>query len=217
VTTTERSRATRTALESAALAALRTDGLAGLSARTVAERAGQNQALIFYHFGTLGGLVDAAARRSVEESTQRYRKRLGRVASFAELLAVGRRLHERERELGNVRVMAQLLAGAQRDPALAETARYCLGRWQAEIEPVVGRLLAGSPLALIVEPAPLARTISAGFVGLELYEAADPDGAGSALDAVERLGILVEAMEDLGPVGRRAVRAVLRRARKRRK
>lgn len=191
MTTTERSRTTRHALESAALDTLRSAGVAGL--------------------------VDAAARRSVEESAGRYRDRLAGVQTFGELLEVGRALHEHERALGNVRVMAQLLAGAQRDAALAATARYCLDRWHAEIEPVVRRALVGSPLALLVEAPQLARTISAGFLGVELYEAADPAAAGAALDTLQRLGVLVEAVEDLGPVGRRAVRSVLRRAHRRRK
>jgi AcrR family transcriptional regulator len=211
-TGTERSRATRESLQAAALDTLRTEGVAGLSARVVADRAGQNQALIFYHFGSVGGLVDAACRASVEQSTGRYRAELAAAASFGQLLDVGRRLHDQERELGNVRVMAQLLAGAQQDSALAETARFCLQRWHAEIEPTVRRLLTGSPLELIVEPSALARTISAGFVGLELYEGVDPDGARGAVDALQRLGVLVEAVDDLGPIARRALRTTLRRA-----
>lgn len=212
MTVTERSRATREKLEDAALNVLQAEGIAGLSARTVADRAGQNQALIFYHYGTLAGLIDAACRRSAEVSTARYRDQLAQVATFADLLAVGRRLHEQERELGNVRVMAQLLAGAQQDDALAATARFCLERWQGEIEPVVRRLLRDSPLALVVDAPALARTISAGFVGIELYEGADPDGARDALEALQRLGAVLEAIDDLGPVGRRALRSVLRRA-----
>jgi ribosomal protein S11 len=39
----------------------------------------------------------------------------------------------------------------------------------------------------------------------------DADGAHAALAALERLGVLVEAVDDLGPVARRAVRARLRR------
>ena len=39
-------------------------------------------------------------------------------------------------------------------------------------------LLAGSPLAEVADPAGLARAISAGFIGLELYEGVDPAGAG---------------------------------------
>ena len=113
---------TRTRLLVAAIETLRVDGIAGLSARTIATRAGANQALVFYHFKTVSGLVDAAVRASVDESVEYYRRRFAAVTSLVQLLAAGRELHERERATGNVAVMAQLMAGAQRDPALRDTA-----------------------------------------------------------------------------------------------
>jgi AcrR family transcriptional regulator len=192
---------------------LRTDGIAGLSARTIAKRAEVNQALIFYHFGTLPTLVDAAVRRAVDDSVAVYRDRFAEVTSLVELLRVGRELHERERAAGNVAMMAQLMAGAQRDEVLGSAARYAMERWNGEIETVVRRLLAGSPLAEVTDPPGIARAISAGFIGLELYEGVDPAGASRALAALEQLGVLVEVIDDLGAVARRAVRSRLRRAR----
>ena len=88
-----------------------------------------------------------------------------------------------------------------------------MSRWNAEIELTVRRLLKGSPLADLADPAGLARAISAAFIGLELYEGADPAGAGAALDALEQLGVLIEVVDDLGAVARRAMRTRLRRAR----
>lgn len=211
-TSTPRGRATREQLQAAALETLRVEGIAGLSARVIADRAGLNQALIFYHFGSVAGLVDAACRDSATRSVAEHRERLASADTFARLLAAGRELHDYERETGNVAVMAQLMAGAQQDAELAATARFCLGCWQAEVETAVRRLLTGSPLELVIDPAALSRTISAGFLGLELYEGVDPDGARLALESLQRLGALVEAVDDLGPVARRAVRARLRKA-----
>jgi AcrR family transcriptional regulator len=51
---------TKQRLIDGALQAIRTHGIAGVSARTVAARAGVNQALVFYHFGTLDNLLAAA-------------------------------------------------------------------------------------------------------------------------------------------------------------
>ena len=107
---------------------LKQEGIAGLSARAVADRAGVNQALVFYHFGTVVDLVDQACRAVSDEAAASYREEFGQVTSLSELLELGRGLHERERAVGNITVMAQLLAGAQRDKTLAETARYALGR-----------------------------------------------------------------------------------------
>ena len=51
---------TRDKLLDAAAEMLATEGLTGLSARTVAARAGVNQALVFYHFGSVAELVESA-------------------------------------------------------------------------------------------------------------------------------------------------------------
>ncbi|HZE30698.1 MAG TPA: hypothetical protein VE198_04585 [Actinoallomurus sp.] len=53
----------------------------------------------------------------------------------------------------------------------------------------------------------LARAVAAAFIGIELYEGADPRGAGSALDALDHLGAVLEAFGNLGPVAIRALRA----------
>ena len=51
---------TRDALIEAAIAVLRESGFASASARRIAQRAGCNQALVFYHFGTVNDLLVAA-------------------------------------------------------------------------------------------------------------------------------------------------------------
>jgi AcrR family transcriptional regulator len=205
---------TKAKLLTAAAESLRTDGIAGISARAIATRAEVNQALVFYHFGTVAELIDAAIRQAVEDSAAFYREQLDAVTSLSELLKVGRGLHDRERAVGNVAMMAQLMSGAQTDPALAAAAKYAMDRWTLEIESVVRRVLRGNPLADIADPAGVARAICAGFIGLELYEGVDPDGAALALNSLEQLGILVDVIDDLGPVARRALRAKLRANRK---
>jgi AcrR family transcriptional regulator len=205
---------TREKLLRATQDALVQEGIAHLSARTVATRAGVNQALVFYHFGTVSELVEAAARALSEESMAHYREQFDAVDSLSGLLALGEEVHAHERTAGNVAVMAQLMSGAQRDEVLARAARYAMDLWREEVEAVVRRVLEPSPLADVIEPAGLARALSAAFIGLELYEGVDADGAAGALAALGRLGVLVEAVDDLGPVARRAVRARLRRGAK---
>jgi AcrR family transcriptional regulator len=191
----------------AAAESLREDGIAGLSARNIANRAHVNQALIFYHFGTVGELIEAACRQAVDDSAAFYREQFAAVSSLNELLTLGRRLHERERATGGVAMMAQLMSGAQTDPTLTSAANYAMARWNVEIESVVRRVMRENPLSEFTDPAGLARAISAGFIGLELYEGVDPEGAEQALAALEALGGLLEVVDGLGPVLRRAVRA----------
>ncbi|HVA09078.1 MAG TPA: helix-turn-helix domain-containing protein, partial [Acidimicrobiales bacterium] len=52
-----RSVGTRRLLVDAAIETLKSEGYAGASARAIAERAGSNQGLIFYHFGSVANLL----------------------------------------------------------------------------------------------------------------------------------------------------------------
>jgi len=194
-----------------ALRTLVEQGIAKTSARAVAAAAGVNQALIFYHFGSVDDLLSAACRHGAERRVARHRERLRAVGSLSELLAFGREMHEEERAAGHVAVLGQLLAGAQTHPRLAPATAAGLDLWIEEIERVLRRVLAGGPLDGIVDPAGLARALAASFVGMELYEGVDPGGAGAALDALEHLGGLMAALDELGPVTQKAVRYALRR------
>jgi AcrR family transcriptional regulator len=203
---------TKQRLVEGAVQAVRTHGIAGVSARTVAAAAGVNQALVFYHFGTVDELLATAMRAATAERVTTYRERFAAVRSLRELLDLGRALHAEERRQGNVAVLAQLLAGAQTEATLAEPVAAALRQWTDELEAVLRRVLTGSPLADLADPVGLARAVSAAFIGLELYEGVDPAGATAALDALEQLAVLVDVVDDLGPLARRALRSHARRA-----
>jgi AcrR family transcriptional regulator len=202
---------TRQRLIDGTIETVRTHGLVGTSARTIAATAGVNQALVFYHFGSVNDLLKAACLTATQASVTRFAEQLDGVTDLRQLLALGRTVHAEERGRGNVMVLAQMLAGAQTDPDVAETTATALRLWIAPIEGALTRLLAGSPVAELLDTAGLARAVSAGFIGLELYEGVAPDEAGAALDALDRLAVLVEVVDDLGPVARRALRGKLRR------
>ena len=203
---------TRERLLDAAAAALAEDGVAGVSARSVAGRAEVNQALVFYHFPSVAGLLDAAVRRSVDLAVASYRDRFADITTLAELLAVGRDLHESERRAGNVLQMAQVMAGAMRDETLAGAGRYAMDRWCAEVGNMLTRVLPATPLAGLVDPAGLARAVAAGFIGLELYDGVDAEAAASALASLDAIGALLSAFDGLPPVAVRGVRSRARRS-----
>ncbi len=203
---------TRERLLAGAIATLRDKGIAGVSARSIAAAAGVNQALVFYHFGTVEELVVAACQSSTQARVSLYSDQFAEVASLRELLTVGQSMHEIERAAGNTQVLAQVLAGAQTNPTLAEAARQAVGLWIAEIEQTLQRVLADSPIKAALDIPGLARAIAAAFIGLELYEAADPDSTKHAMDALAQVAVLTDVLDDLGPVARRALRNRLRRS-----
>lgn len=201
---------TRERLIHGAIETIRRNGIAGTSARTIATTAGVNQALIFYHFGTVHELLAAACLAATRARVEPFQARLDEVASVRELLALGRELHAEERALGNVTVLAQLLAGAQSDPQLAEATSAALHLWIVPIERTLHRLLVRPPLDKILDIPGTARAVCAGFIGLELFEGVDPAGTQAALDTLDRMAALIDVVDDLGPVARRALDSKLR-------
>ncbi|MBF8194578.1 TetR family transcriptional regulator [Nonomuraea sp. K274] len=203
---------TRQRLIDGAIETIRERGITGTSARTIAAAAGVNQALVFYHFGSVPELLRQACLAATEARVAPFLARMDQVGSLRELLALGRELHAEERAAGNVTVLAQFLAGAQADPELAAATSAALHLWIDALERTLDRLLAGSPVAELTDTPGLARTVAAAFIGLELFEGVDPEGGQSALDALDRLAVLTEVIDDLGPIALRALRAKLRRS-----
>ncbi|WP_221246325.1 TetR family transcriptional regulator [Actinoplanes campanulatus] len=195
-----------------ALAALREHGVTGVSARTIAAAAGANQALVFYHFGSVDDLLSAACEQATRQRVDAFAERFAAVGSLRELLQVGRELHDEELAMGNVSVLAQMLAAAQSGERLAAPTAAALRMWIDEIETVLQRLLAGSPVAEVADIPGLARAVGAAFVGIELYEGVDRDGAHRALDALDQLAVLVEVVDELGPLARRALKSKIKKA-----
>lgn len=206
---------TKAKLLAGTLQALTERGIAGTSARTIAAAAGVNQALVFHHFGSVDGLLAAACRHGAEQRVALYRDRLAQVRDLSELLALARELHAAEKAAGHLSVLGQLLAGAQTQPRLAPATAAGLSLWTDELERVLARVLAGTPISEFIDTGGLAKAIAAGFVGLELYEGVDPEGAAGALDALDQLAALAGILNELGPILQRAVRSRLRRNQKR--
>ena len=61
----------------------------------------------------------------------------------------------------------------------------------------------------------LARAVCAAFVGLELYDGVDRSAAGRRCRPLDQLAVLIEIVDDLGPIARRALRARVNRATRR--
>lgn len=203
---TPRAEETRARLRAAALSVVREKGVGGASARVIAAAAEVNQALIFYHFDSVSELIESASNEAVEARVELYRAAFADVTSLAGLLAVARQVHEQERQAGSMTVMAQIMAGAQRDPVLARAGRHAVAAWTDEVDQVLQRVLAASPLGSLIDSTGLSQLVSAAFMGIELYHGADPEAADLAFGAIERLNTVLSALEELGPASQRALR-----------
>jgi AcrR family transcriptional regulator len=168
---------TRARIVDAALDALRANGIAGISARTIARHGGFNQALIFYHFGSVEGLLVAVARRESERRSALYAPALREVSSLLELVAVARRLHDEEFAGGSVAALTQMLAGAVGSEELAQGIWEALEPWMALVRETIGRLLADmGPYGDALSADDLTAAVTALFLGIELLTGLDPNG-----------------------------------------
>ena len=87
---------TKARLIEACRACLQEEGIAGTSARAIARHGDLNQALVFYHFGSVDGLLQATAREDSARRAALYAERLEGVDTLAALIAVGRAIHDVE-------------------------------------------------------------------------------------------------------------------------
>ncbi len=116
-------KATDQAIVKAALATVRDEGFAGASSRAIARRGGFNQALIFYHFGSLENLLLTALRQTSEERLAIYHEIVDPITRLDELIPAMADLWSEDYGAGHVRIVAQMIAGSANRPELAATRR----------------------------------------------------------------------------------------------
>src|SRR5262249_41676665 len=131
----------------ATLATLRDEGIVGTTARAIARTGGFNQALIFYHFGSVSELLVAAARHEGEHRAAHYRERLDAIETLPQLVQVARALHTEEVEEGGQNVLTQLIAGAASSEEMRRGLMDAFTPWMTLVESAVDRVLAGTPYA----------------------------------------------------------------------
>jgi AcrR family transcriptional regulator len=194
------SAATRAALIDGAISALREAGFAGASAREIARRAGCNQSLLFYHFGSVTALLLAALDEVSALRRARYDAIVQQAGSLAELTTAARQVFEEDLDRGYVTVLVQLIAGAQSTPGLAEQIAGRLLPWRDLAGEAVAGALPG-PLARMVPAGEIAHATVALYLGLELLAELDGDRA-AALALFDRADALAGLLSALGPRSR---------------
>ena len=107
---------TKSRIVEAALQTLKQRGFAGCSAREIAKQGGFNQALVFYHFGSVHNLLLAALDLVSNRRMQAYQPPFEQAQTVAELAALARTIYAEDLENGYVTVLAEMVAGGMSDP-----------------------------------------------------------------------------------------------------
>jgi len=159
----------------AAIETLKKDGFAGASARTIAERGGFNQALIFYHFGTIDGLLLAALDRTSEERMRAYREAIEGATTLTELATVAGRVFREDLRSGHIKVMAELIAGTSAHPGLGPEISRRVEPWIELTREVGQRVSRGTGFDGVLPPEDMAFAVVSLFLGIELMSHLDGD------------------------------------------
>jgi len=174
---TTRGVATRRQLVDAAIGTLKDHGYAGASARVIADRAGVNQGLIFYHFGSVTGLLLAALDQVSALRRERYGAAVDAAHSPSELVEVASSIFREDLDAGYVAVLVAMIAGAATTPGLGEAVAERITPWTGFARDAVAGLLADSPLASLVPVEPLGFAVVALYLGMEMLTQLDGDRA----------------------------------------
>jgi AcrR family transcriptional regulator len=153
----------------AALETIKAEGFAGATSRAIARQGGFNQALVFYYFGSLEGLLLAAVERASEERLARYRPAVADVQTLDELIPVMAKLWEQDKAAGNVRVVSQMVAGAVNRPELAGRVVELMEPWLELARETVERVLPP-----VVPAREAADAIVTFYLGVNLMTNLDP-------------------------------------------
>jgi AcrR family transcriptional regulator len=176
---TARSAETRRLLVEAAITTLKEDGYAGASARAIAERAGSNQGLIFYHFGSVANLLLAALDAVSNERLAHYGASIDQAGSLVELVDAATGIFRQDLDAGYVTVLVEMIAGASATPGLGPEVAARIGPWTDFAQRAIDDALGDSPLGSVLPSRDVAYGIVALYLGLEMLSHLDGDRAPS--------------------------------------
>lgn len=187
----------RARLIDAAVRVLARDGFAHASGRAIATEAGTVNGSIFYYFGSMDGLLAAAATALADRGIERIRAGLGGDRAHVEWPARLGSVMRAEAEGEDGKAVMELFVGSRTSPALAVEVRGAIDRAiayaTAELQMVLGNSLIGQvlPMSLVAEVA------AAAFLGLEVLA---QNGRDIDLDELARtLGAAVQLFSALTP------------------
>lgn len=168
---------TKARLVEAALQTLKTKGFAGSSAREIARTGAVNQALVFYHFGSVQSLLLAALDLVSARRLRAYGPAFERARDLPELAELARKIYDEDLENGYVTVLGEMVAGGVSDQKLGRAVAARMQPWIDMVEAKVRSLLAGSLLESMVPPRDLAFAIIALYLGIDMLSQLEGDHA----------------------------------------
>jgi len=188
--------ATRRALVDAAIVTLKSRGFHGASARAIANEAGVNQALVFYHFGSVAELLLAALDEVSARRLERYSAAMEAIESPASLITLAAEIFREDMDNGDIAVLAEMIAGSSSNPELGFEVAKRIAPWKDFARAAIEAGFAGSALAALVSVSEAPQAAVALYLGLEMLSHLEGDrsAATSLFEQLARLAPLFDAI-----------------------
>jgi len=187
---------TKARIINATLDTLKAEGIVGTSARAIARAGDFNQALIFYHFGSVDDAIIAAVNQMSTHRITSHKTHLEGANSLSELVQVAKKLHNDDTSNNNMTVLTQAFAGAAGDTEMGPKLYAALEPWSDVVGETIERIVKDMPGAGTVPTQQIANAISAMFLGIELLDDLDPAKA-HADQLFDSLDSLASLLDDL--------------------
>ncbi len=190
---------TKLRIVEAALQTLKTKGFAGASSRAIAGEGDFNQALIFYHFGSVRNALLAVLDLISERRMTAYGPAFEEALTATDLARLAQTIHADDLERGYIMVLGEMVSGGAADPSLGAEVAARIEPWIDLVQRKLEQLLAGSPVQLLASPRDLAFGLVALYFGVDMLShlQGDQSRAESLLDLATRLSVLADAASSL--------------------
>ncbi len=187
---------TRRALVDAAVVTLKGRGFNGASARAIAAEAGVNQALVFYHFGSVAELLLAALDEVSARRLTRYSAAMDGVMNPASLIALAAEVFREDMDSGDIAVLAEMIAGSSSNPELGAEVAKRIAPWKDFARGAIDAGFASSGLSPLVSTPEAAHAAVALYLGLEMLSHLEGDrsAATSLFDQLARLAPFLDSI-----------------------
>ena len=166
---------TRERILDAALETLRAEGFLGTTARSIARTGGFNQALVFYHFGSVDEVLLSAVDRMSQRRLATYRAKLAEAVDLPQIVAVAREALAEDVQRGAMTVLSQLVAGAHGRAEFSRRLADSFEPWIDLVDEAVRRVLGGTGLTGVLPSREVAVALTGTFVGVELLSQLNPE------------------------------------------
>ncbi len=157
---------TKNKILDAALETVRLEGLINTSARAIARVGDFNQALVFYHFGSVEELLLSALERANVRRMARFEERLKDVEDLAGLVRIASELHAGDDD-PDASALAAIAGGWAANSDFGPRVIATLEPWNVLVADALRRIMADWPIGPFIPVDDFAYAMAALFLGIE--------------------------------------------------